>query len=274
MDTLRLLTLYNFLSDTLDLFADYAKRSLHRMTHSLLGLSNNWYFLNASNIPLSSLYCDRVDQEDIDWTYNHDTYTLNAEGSDHHYKLPWLSASLTIYGEEYSLDDWYPRLNIRPSAHTPDLNPARIAACWSIHNHVWAHVDPEASLTIVDQHGAVHDVSLYADYDEEVWLDLVQLRQVEEEEEEEEEEEGEEEEAAVTEAVEAVEAVTAEAVTAEAVTEAAVTEAVTEAAAVEEGESTDEGEGTEATDATEEEDLQTSDGCPLVPLITHLSVVQ
>ena len=260
MDTLRLLTLYNFLSDTLDLFADYAKRSLHRMTHSLLGLSNNWYFLNASNIPLSSLYCDRVDQEDIDWTYNHDTYTLNAEGSDHHYKLPWLSASLTIYGEEYSLDDWYPRLNIRPSAHTPDLNPARIAACWSIHNHVWAHVDPEASLTIVDQHGAVHDVSLYADYDEDVWLDLVQLRQVEEEEEEEEA---------------ATEAVTAEAVTAEAAVEA-VTDAVT-AEAAEEGESTDEGEGTEATDATdatEEEDLQTSDGCPLVPLITHLSVVQ
>jgi hypothetical protein len=249
MDMLKLLTLYNFLSDTLDSFADYVKHRLHSLTHTLLGLSNNWYFLNASNIPISSLYCDRVDREDIDWTYNHDTYTLNAEGSDLMYRLPWLSASLTIHGEEHSLDQWYPRLMIGPSAHTPDLNPARIAACWSIHTHVWAHVDPEAILTVIDHHGAVHEVSLYTEYDEEGWLDILPLRQNDANaEEEEEEEEDENEDESTVEAADATETT------------------------VDEGETTEEGEAIDATD--EEEELQTSDGCPLVPLITHLSVIQ
>ena len=244
------MAIYNFLSEVIESTINYTNQCINDVSNYVSGLSNEGYFISGSDILVPASQCDNVDRDDIDWSYNQYTRILSSvtpcpSDPDTVYNLTWLSASMTIHDEEYSMDQWYPQLQFVFYEPVQRLTPAIIASCWSTHSHVWAHADPDSVLTVIDHEGESHAIPLYGEYDNEEWLNLVGMKHVDAEEEgEDADDEAEEEEEAE---------------------DGEETEA-------EDGEETEEDEEANAEAEKKEEEetspsLTTSDGCPLVPLV-------
>jgi hypothetical protein len=153
----KLLTLWNYLQDTVNQIYNKAINFFYYLKDYLCGHHDIWLFIPGHTIPLAlnSLY----NIVHVNWIYNNFDTTLTLGGAEEHdtrASFSWLSAKIRIIhfdkpdeSYEYDIDDFLGKFSI----HTiSDITPSfyEIFLCWCTHTKHWFKTNDIIEFHVID----------------------------------------------------------------------------------------------------------------------------
>jgi hypothetical protein len=176
-----LLTAFNALSDQWTAFCAGTSKVASGLWHYFTGTTNKWYFLPYASVPIPAPYYtnrhhgletpDTIRLE-YDTLLGVLTYRpLHIVAPRTIQSLPWLSATLSVNGRIFNMDNWAHRFRFYMLTESGGwFTPRTFVSCWSIDAKIWPTQTDNTFLNVIDNEGTSHRFSVYGEYDEDAWL--------------------------------------------------------------------------------------------------------